>query len=178
MKPPRTLGLSLAIVTSVVLFSVLPLLQVSAPWLIQYRMRQTSVALPDDSTSPIAVGGEFVGISDGEIFFQVGSSVVFLLIAVGAWLGRPRWIRTAMIAAVLGLLLVTVVTSIAALITPQRLDAGIDSGYELARALVYWRLLISGGVALYVLWYMNRGPARAFYRGYYLERGEQVHRSQ
>jgi hypothetical protein len=28
--------------------------------------------------------------------------------------------------------------------------------------------VLGGGVMLYTLWYMNRGPARAFYRGYYL----------
>lgn len=174
MKPPRTLGVSLAILASVMLFTVLPLLQVAAPVLIQYRLSQVDLPLPDGmgTVRPVAVGGELEGGSNGATLFQLGSSALFLVIAIGAWLGRPRWIRGVMLAAVLILLTVTVITSIATLNAPPDINSGLDSGQSLTASLIYARLGVSGLVTLYVLWYLNRGPARAFYRGYYLQRGE------
>ncbi len=176
MKPPRTLGLSLAILTSVMLFSLLPLSQIAVLGLIQYRVNSMNVPSPDgtDDLAPIAVGGEFMGISTPEIVFQLVSSVAFLMIAICAWRGRPHWIRLMLIGAVVALLLITVITSIVALNTEASLDNGLDSGQALSQPLVWGRLVISAVVALYVLWYMNRGPARAFYRGSYLQRDDEV----
>lgn len=174
MKPPRTLGVSLAILASVMLFTVLPLLQVVAPVLIQYRLSQVDLPSPDGSGTerPIAVGGGLEGWSNGATLLQVGSSALFFVIAIGAWFGRPRWIRGVMVAAVLILLTVTVTTSIATLNAPPDINNGLDSSQSLTTSLIYARLAVSGLVTLYVLWYLNRGPARAFYRGYYLQRGD------
>lgn len=174
MKPPRTLGVSLAILASVMLFTVLPLLQVAAPLLIQYRLSQVDLPSPDGTGTvrPVAVGGELEGGSNGATLFQLGTSTLFLVIAIGAWLGRPRWIRGVMLASVLILLTLTVITSIATLNAPPDINSGLDSGQSLTASLIYARLAVSGLVTLYVLWYLNRGPARAFYRGYYLQRGE------
>ncbi|MBN8635596.1 MAG: hypothetical protein J0M07_09775 [Anaerolineae bacterium] len=174
MKPPRTLGVSLAILASVMLFTVLPLLQVAAPVLIQYRLSQVELPMPDGSgtVSPVAVGGGLEGWSNGATLWQLGTSALFFVIAIGAWLGRPRWIRGLMIAAVLILLALTVITSVATLNDPPDINSGLDSSQSLTASLIYARLAVSGLVTLYVLWYLNRGPARAFYRGYYLQRGE------
>jgi len=177
MKPPRTVGVSLAILASVMLFTILPLLQIAAPLLIQYRLSRVDIPSSDglSTVQPIAVGGELEGVSGGETLMQVVLSGLFLVIAIGAWLGRPRWIRGVMIGAVLILLFVTVVTSITTLNTPSDINSGLDSSQSLTSTLVYSRLALSALVTLYVLWYMNRGPARAFYRGHYLQRSEQAH---
>lgn len=175
MKPPRTVGLSLAIIASVLLFSVLPLLQLTAPYLIQYRLSQVTLLEGSEDSAPLAVGSSFTGIGDGEVVVQAIISLAYLVIAVGAWRGRPPWIRSVMIAAVLLLLLVTTLTGFAAINAPVSFSNGVDSSRELTRSLVVGRIAISALVALYVLWYMNRGPARAFYRGYYAQRDEQAH---
>ena len=169
MKPGRTLGLSLAIIASAMLFSILPLLQVAILLLARYRLQQTNLAAPGEAAvNPIAVGGSFEGGSDASLIVQVVLGVIFLVIAVCAWRGRPRWIRFAMIAGVVVLTLVTVGFSIAPLLSSPDVQQGIDSGAALRQTLLSGRMIMSLLVALYVVWYVNRGPARAFYRGYYI----------
>jgi hypothetical protein len=70
--------------------------------------------------------------------------------------------------AVVILTLVTAALSIAPLLAQPNLSQGIDSGAAIAQTLLSGRLIFSLLLALYVVWYMNRGPARAYYRGYYL----------
>ncbi len=168
MKPGRTLGVSLAIFASVMLFSILPLMQVAMVLILRYRMQ--SVNLPDGTSAvqPIAVGGDYTGVTDLGLVLQSLLGVVFIIIAVFAWRGRPAWIRLALLVAVLVLTVVTVALSILPLISGSNLNAGIDSGAAIVHTLLSSRLAASLLVALYVVWYMNRGPARAFYRGYYL----------
>jgi uncharacterized membrane protein (UPF0136 family) len=169
MKPGRTLGLSLAIFASAMLFSILPMLQVAMLLIIHYRFQNTDLALPGKAVvNPIAIGGSFEGGSDASLIVQVVLGVIFLVIAVCAWRGRPPWIRFVMIAAVVLLTLVTAAFSITPLLDSP--DVGIDSGAALRQTLLSGRMILSLLVALYVVWYVNRGPARAFYRGYYLSK--------
>ncbi len=169
-KPGRTVGLSLAILASAMLFSILPLMQVALVLTIRARVQQVDLPVPgqSDSVTPFAVGGSVTGTDDAALMVQGVLGVVFLVIAFFAWRGRPAWIRLATLAAVLLLTLITIGFSVAALTAPADLNQGIDSGAAIAQTLLSGRLLISILVALYVVWYMNRGPARAFYRGYYL----------
>lgn len=175
MKPPRTFGLSLAILTSTLLFSILPLLQIIVPLLIQYRISSANVAPQGDEpgVTPFAVGSQYTGITDFALFAQIGLSVLFLAVAWLAWRGRPAWSRWLMMGAVLGLV---ALTAAGALLqpAPSLATGGIDSGQQLQRSLVWGQVIVAGFVALYVLWYMNRAPARAFYRGYYLRHDEAV----
>lgn len=169
MKPGRTLGLSLAILASAMLFSVLPLLQVAMLLIARSRLQNANLASSGEAAvNPIAVGGSFEGGSDASLIVQVILGVFFLMVAVCAWRGRPRWIRFVMIAAVIVLTLVTVGFSIAPLLSASDVQQGIDSGAALRQTLLSSRMLMSLLVTLYVVWYVNRGPARAFYRGYYL----------
>lgn len=170
-RPPRTVGVSLAILASGLLFSILPLLQLGLLLLIQYRFANVDLTVPGqtDSVAPVAVGGDFTGIDNRIVILQTILGVIFLAIAVFAWRGRPAWIRFVMLAAVLGLTLITVGLSVAPLLAQSDPGQGLDSGEALWRTLLSGRLLLSILVAFYVVWYMNRGPARAFYRGYYLE---------
>lgn len=164
-KPPRTLGLSLAIVAAVLLFTVLPLLH--AGLLLAFRLRIARVTVPG-SDVPFAVGGNFDGLTDSALGLQVALGVTFMIIAIFAWVGRPRAIRWVMMAAVLGLTLVSAGIALGSVLVPQTVNSGLDSAAAVGRGAALVRLGVSVLLALYVLWYMNRGPARAFYRGHYL----------
>lgn len=169
-KPGRTLGLSLAILASVMLFTIFPLIQVGMILLVRYRFQNASVNLPGEgeAVAPIAVGSSFSGVADASLWIQAALGIIFLIIAVCAWRGRPSWIRFVMLAAVVVLTLVTIALSLAPLVTNPDLAQGMDSGAAIRGVLLSGRLLLSVLVAFYVVWYVNRGPARAFYRGYYL----------
>jgi hypothetical protein len=166
MKPGRTFGLSLAIIASVMLFTILPLLQVSMVLVVQYRLQNAQPAL--DGVEPIAMGGDYTGVPDFSLFLQTLLGLAYLLIAIFAWRGHPRSIRQITIATVCGLTLLTLVVSLIPLINQPNLNTGFDSGSNLSRSLSLGRLVMSTLIPLYVVWYMSRGPARAFYRGYYL----------
>lgn len=169
-KPGRTLGVSLAILASVMLFSIFPFLQFALLWIINARLQQVNLPVPGEETSvrPLAVGGDIAGVASTGLIIQALIGVAYLIIAFFAWRGRPSWIRFAMLASVVVVTIVTVVFSAAPLLTEPTLSQGVDSGEALRRVLLSGRMIISILVALYVVWYMNRGPARAFFRGYYL----------
>jgi hypothetical protein len=170
-RPPRTFGLSLAILVSVLLYSVLPLMQGGAVLLLEWRLRQAEAELETGGTPMDAfdVGGDFTGLPDALVAFQIVSGVFFLLIAFLAWRGRPRRIRWVMLAAVVALTVINIASSLSALNAQIDLNAGLDSGADAAASLVITRLLFTILVPLYVIWYMNRAPARAFYRGSYAD---------
>lgn len=174
MKPGRTVGLSLAILASAMLFSILPLIQIAMLLLVRYRFQQVDLAIPGETNAaaPLAVGGDFMGGDNTSLLVQAVLGAVFLVIAFCAWRGRPRSIRFVMLAAVVMLTVVTVAFSIAPLLASPDLRQGLDSGEAIRQTLMSGRLLMSVLVALYVVWYVNRGPARAFYRGYYLSEPE------
>lgn len=168
-RPRRTVGLALAILVSIMWFSVFPLLQTGIILVLDWRLRQSELALGSAGDLPsFAVGGDFRGVSDAALWFQTLSALVFLVIGVIAWRGRPKSIRWVMMAAVILLTLVTVLTTVEALGRDASLEGGIDSGASVAAALLNARLVVGVLIPLYTLWYMNRAPARAFYRGYYL----------
>lgn len=169
-KPGRTLGVSLAILASVMLFSIFPFLQLSMLAIINTRLQSVDMPLPeqDDTVAPLAVGGDIGGIASAGLIIQAAVGVVYLVIAFFAWRGRPAWIRFAMIVTVVIMTGVTIGLSLSTLITQPELTQGIDSGEALRRVLLSGQMLLSILVALYVVWYMNRGPARAYFRGYYL----------
>jgi hypothetical protein len=169
LRPTRTLGLSLAILVSVMWFSLLPMMQAAAIFLVEWRLREAEQGLAlDDDLPAFAYGGEFRGVSEAVLWFQILSGSVFLVIAAAAWRGRPRSIRWIMIAAVLTLTAITLIATAAAISQRPTIYGGIDSGASVSTAFLNARLILTVLIPLYVLWYMNRAPARAFYRGYYL----------
>ncbi|MGQ9887930.1 MAG: hypothetical protein ACUVSX_05505 [Aggregatilineales bacterium] len=168
-KPGRPLGLSIAIITSVMLFSLLPLLQVGI--LLLLRERFGAVEYLEGGG---AVGSYMLGISDSKLLVQFALGLAFLLIAAAAWRGRPSRIRIVLIAAVLFLTALTIVFDLSALAQPAAPDEGFDSSADLTDNLQRARVALSVLVGLYVIWYVNRGPARAFYRGYYLAPPEET----
>ncbi|MBL8132620.1 MAG: hypothetical protein JNL42_12245 [Anaerolineae bacterium] len=170
-KPPRTLGLSLAILASVMLFTLLPLLQVSIFFAVQYRFSQVNLPVDpssEDTAAPIAIGGSAGGVPDTALIVQIALGLGYLPLAVAAWRGRPASIRKTIMAGVILLTLATALMTAVNLSSAPTVQNGIDSGEDLRRGLLISRTISSALIALYVVWYMNRGPARAFYRGYYL----------
>ncbi len=168
-SPTRTLGLSLAIIASAILFSILPLMQVIWVLLIQARFQSAVGVLPQTSASPeaeaMATGGNLTGAANTGLIIQVVIAIVFLIIAVFAWRGRPPQIRWIMLAAVLVLTIISLLQSILTVIAPVDIEQGIDSGAALTRQAACGTIVLQTLIPLYVLWYMNRAPARAFYRG-------------
>ncbi len=169
-KPVRTFGLSLAIFASVMLFTLLPLLQVAMIVAVRVRLQSLSLDVPGEAAAvtPLSAGGSFVGVSDANLVVQAIVGVVFLIIAFFAWRGRPSWIRFVMIGAVVALTALTIFFSVVPLTADPDLANGLDSSAAIAQVLLSSRMVLSIFVAFYVVWYVNRGPARAFYRGYYL----------
>ncbi len=161
-KPGRPLGLSLAIIISVGLFSLLPIAQVI--FVLSLRQQfQAMEFLPGGG----AVGGDLV-ISDINLIVPLINGLLFFVIAILAWRGKPQAIRFVFVGGVIYVTLVTLLMTVASLFTEPSVEQGMDSGAQFSDSLLVARVVVSLLVALYVIWYVNRGPARAYYRGYYL----------
>jgi hypothetical protein len=69
--------------------------------------------------------------------------------------------------AVIAVTLISILIEVGVTRPGPTLDQGIDSAQSLSNTVLTGRIVGSILVALYVIWYANRAPARAFYRGYY-----------
>lgn len=172
-RPPRTLGLILAIATSVTMFSLIPLMQVAMVAAIQARVGTVIATLPETGEDgrdlqAFASGGSFEGAEPIRLATQTMLALIFLAIAILAWHGRMRRIRLIYSLTVALYSALTVALALGAVLTPADPTQGLDSGTEIARSLLVVQVLTTLLVMLYVLWYVNRAPARAFFRGYYL----------
>lgn len=158
-KPKRPLGVSLAIIASVLLFTVLPLLEVIFILSINDMMIFDEVG-----RSGIDVLGmdSFRQQMIPQALFAIG----FLVIAVLSWIGRPKIMRFVLSGSIglIGLL------TISQQIIP-RLNATattLDSSREVNQPILIAYLIATILITLYSVWYLNRWASRAFYRGYYL----------
>jgi len=165
-RPGRPFGVSLAIFVSVLLFSIVPLLQVGL--ILSVRQHFLNMDFQGSGLDMIAIGGDLLGVPESSLILQTALSLVFLLIAVFAWRGKPPLIRFVVMAAVIALTAIKLVSILAPLFIPQSPQIGASSADGLISSLGIGQFIIELLVLLYVVWYMNRGPARAFYRGYYL----------
>lgn len=165
-RPPRPFGVTLAILSSILLFTILPLMEVGIVLIVQQRFM--NLQLVDDGIQPIAMGGDFLGFSPLLVILQAALAFIFLVIAILAWRGRPASIRFGLIAAVIVLTLIRLGLLFLPILSTPSFENGIDSGASVWEALGIGQFLSSLPVLLYVMWYMNRAPARAFYRGYFL----------
>src|SRR6185436_16147876 len=89
--PPRPFGVTLAIIASLILFTIFPLLQVGM--LLSVRLHFSNISFQDDGLQPFAMGADFLGIPDSKIFLQAIIALIFLIIAFFAWRGRPPFMR-------------------------------------------------------------------------------------
>lgn len=164
-RPHRPFGVSLAIVLTVLLFTVIPLLQIGQLLLIRQHIYES---LMEDGVQPIGVGGEIQGVSEITLIVRGLFAAIVFVIAVFAWRGRPsvsRLLLVLVVFVITGLRFIEIVTQSLARTDFQ---TGFTSFDSLIRVLAAGQFFASLAVLVYVTWYMNRGPARAFYRGYYL----------
>jgi hypothetical protein len=164
-RPPRPFGVSLAIIFTILLFTVIPLLQVGELFIIRQRIYS---ALIEDGLQPIALGGGISGVSDSTLFLRGTFALTFLIIAIFAWRGRPPAIRRILIAAVLLLTAIRLIEIIAQATQQPNLESGFNSFDSILQVLAAGQFFADLLLLLYVAWYMNRASARAFFRGYYL----------
>lgn len=169
-KPPRTLGISLAIIAGAFLFSCLPLTQVAV--LLSLNARQGIEFLPpvqDNQNLPSIIGAEVLELNLIALGIQAVLALGFLVVAIITWRGRPANIRFVFVALVILLTAGNLIQLLSLLTSPPPTpQTGMDSSGDLGRTLAITQLCVTLIIPTYIVWYMNRGPARAFFRGHYL----------
>lgn len=171
-KPGRPLGLSLGIFFCLMLYTFAPLAMLGIHLYINdkfYDMEDMVITLPDGTEmESIMAGSDANLVTPERLIIEGGLSLIFLMVGMLAWLGRPRHIRYVLLAMVVGLAGINAVAIIIDLMRPITLNDGYSSGNALASTFNMGRLIANVLIPLYLAWYINRAPARAFYRGYYL----------
>jgi hypothetical protein len=166
LRPGRPFGVSLAIIASTCLFSILPLLQVGL--ILMVRQHFLNMDFQDRGMDMIAMGGDLLGVAESSLILQGFLSLLFLLIAIFAWRGKPQSMRFILVTAVFLLTFIKLISLVAPLFLQPIPQIGASSLDEIMQSLAKGQFILELFVLAYVVWYMNRGPARAFYRGYYL----------
>jgi hypothetical protein len=165
-RPPRPFGVSLAIIASLILFTLFPLIEVGM--VLSVRLHFANVTFQDGGPQPFAMGADFLGIPDSKIFLQAIIALIFLIIAIFAWRGRPPYMRYVLMLTCAGLTLFSIASVVIGQLSRQDLANGVSSLDSILNSLSLGEFVMGFLVTVYVVWYLNRGPARAFYRGYYL----------
>lgn len=158
-KPSRPFGVSLAIVVSLLLFTILPLIEVG------FIIAVDNMMIFDDvGRSGLNVIG--MDAIQQKMTIQVILAIGFLLLSILAWMGRPAIIRQ-IFSATIGLVgLLTIFTQILPALTAA--PTVMDSTRDINQPVLIIYLIVTTLITLYSVWYLNRWAARAFYRGYYL----------
>lgn len=147
----RPLGVSIAILATAALYCILPIFPALLIGIVALRR-------PGDISD---LAGQFLGGPLGWISAVLG--LITLLVCVFAWLGRPARSRWTLIG------LVWLATALRLIQTAQALAAHSSvgtvggSGDAVTRSIALCQLPMLILVPLYITWYMNRAPARAFY---------------
>ncbi|NDJ76407.1 MAG: hypothetical protein GYB65_09120 [Chloroflexi bacterium] len=145
----RPLGVTLALVATGVLYGILPLLEV-------YLLQE----LEATAGEAYIQGG--VSISTWKVLQALYGGVV-LMICIWAWWGRPPWVRFVLIGAILLPTLFNLWRVIDA--WTSEIDPVFGGQAQEASRTFLLNCYLPGIilVPLYVVWYLNRAPARAFY---------------
>ncbi len=170
-RPGRPLGVILAIVASVLLYTIVPLLLVGQVLLVEQHFTRMEPAIPVDGETivPAMSGGDLRGgITDWHLILQSALALGFLALAAAAWRGRPPMMRYVFSGAVVLLTLLTLVPMLWPGVFNASQDLSGGSLDDALRSLGFAQAAMYIVVPVYVVWYLNRGPARAFFRGYYL----------
>ncbi|MBC8170629.1 MAG: hypothetical protein H7X77_03120 [Anaerolineae bacterium] len=176
-RPGRPLGLTLAILATAFIFSIVPLLRLGLDLLIMQHFNSlTWPSLPygEGEVEPIFSGGETHLVNLPELLLVSTLGTAFLIVAIFAWRGKPVWIRFILYWGVLCLDVIYTLLILRSILMPVSLEQGLTSIDGTLRSSQIGYLVMIILVSLYLLWYMNRAPARAFYRGYYLPETEAV----
>ncbi len=168
-KIQRPFGVTLAILASTLIYAIVPLLQVGMILLVAGRFsnRNPSTILPDgQELQEFASGGNVFGdISNERLVLQGVLAFIFLIIAFFTWRGKPPFIRFIFMGAVVILTALTLVLTV--LPALNRGGRGMSGGSldSITLPILCLQFGLSVLVPLYVVWYLNRAPARAFFRG-------------
>ncbi len=152
--PGRPFGLSVAVLASSALFGLIPLL---------YGLLLLYISSTVYSNQTMLSGLQLAGLSLTAVYVQMGAAGLFLLAAAVAWRGKPAWMRPAFVVIVL----IYTMLSLTAHITQSTLS--LDSGMGARGWLNMSYITVLPLNALFVIWYLSRWPARAFFRGHYTE---------
>jgi hypothetical protein len=155
-------------VLGAVFYTVMPMLFVVFTVLLKLQFRRSGIVVGTQADSFGSLG--FSAITNWELVLWGGLGLSFMVLVVVAWRGRPTWGRFAYVGAVVVYPLLYLALAAFRLNVNQR--AAEASGAIVMQPVTLTSLcgvgLITPVLAtLYVVWYMNRGPARAFYRGVY-----------
>ncbi|MFZ4828393.1 MAG: hypothetical protein ACOYLB_13655 [Phototrophicaceae bacterium] len=162
-KPPRTLGINLAIILSVLFFTAFPFIHTGYSLILQDHMRDSQVLVGSNFNLappiPSITENAYVNLVF-EIFIPLG---FFALCAI-TWIGKPTYIRHIFSVGVVWMMVrmwlrLYVIQEDGALFISNGFIHTLQTAYAIFSSLV----------GVYVLWYINRAPARAFFRGYYLQ---------
>ncbi len=111
------------------------------------------------------IGGALgiVSITNVQFLLRGVPALLYVGVAVMAWRGRPAWARYVISVSVV---LLWLYGAVLRLLQERTFSAagGLSSDGVL-RWLQSIDFVVSALVVVYVVWYMNRAPARAFYRG-------------
>lgn len=146
----RPLGLTLAIIGVAILYGILPLAEV-------YFLHRVTATADDEL---YLLGG--VDVSQW-VWIQGAVGAVILIICILAWWGRPPWIRFVMVGALVLLTIINLYRVFEAVTgTTDPIFGGQTQ--SIMRGFLRCQLPAIILVPLYAAWYLNRAPARAFYR--------------
>lgn len=159
-SPPRPLGLSLAIALSVILYTVMPI--VSVIFYVSLQLHFNGIDFLENGG---AIGTSFTGPGAALLLLHLVYAVIFMVVAIFAWRGKPARIRWIFVGAVIVITVISILIDLGSMHSATSAAQGIDSAQDLSSTVLTSRIVGSTLVALYVVWYVNRAPARAFYRG-------------
>ncbi|GAB1422658.1 hypothetical protein MASR2M15_28970 [Anaerolineales bacterium] len=158
-KPPRPFGVGLAIISTTTLFALAPLVQV-----IFWLQLKNNIQIDENG---MRFGVDLLGIDERAFYVQGAIAFAFLMIAIITWRGRPQWMRIFFSICVLIYGLIAIIGSVRQLILAQ--DASISSAETFTIQAACVQIGFSLFLIVYVVWFMNRWSARAFFRGFYTE---------
>ncbi|MBI5960060.1 MAG: hypothetical protein HY866_15070 [Chloroflexi bacterium] len=145
----RPFGLSIAIFAAAVIYGILPLAEVYVLWRMNAAATDAYLIAGVEITTWKALQGLLGG--------------VMLITCLLAWWGRPPQIRFVLVGLLLLLTSANLYRIVETWITPADPIFGGQTQAAI-RDFLRCQLPIMILVPLYVVWYINRAPARAFYR--------------
>lgn len=145
----RPLGLTIAILATGVFYGLMPLLEVYFLRRLDATAEEAYILGGVDTTTWTTVQG------------IIGGAI--LVVCVLAWIGRPPWIRWVLIGAILVPTAISLFRVFEAWTDPINPITG-GQAQETVQGFLRCQGPLLILVPLYVLWYLNRAPSRAFYR--------------
>jgi hypothetical protein len=140
MRVGRPLGLTIALLACTVLYGLYPLGEA--------LLFLTAAVRTNEAIS-------------ARVVLTLVLSVGFLLMLIPAWAGRPPQMRIILAITVLALMGINLAFVIGDLAGRQ--NALPDAASQFSQTVDYCSLLLQTLVPLYVIWYLNRYPSRAYY---------------